>query len=145
MRMKYAVAVLVISFIAMLFDTVVALSMSLHEEAEKATKIEERQIEIEPVEFYKMQATAYCINGTTATGTQTRIGVAASKPEWFGRRVAVYKQDSNGYPAELIGEYTVEDTGSTPIRTGKVIDIWFPSYDAAIKFGRKNVIVYLLD
>lgn len=94
-------------------------------------------------DFYRMQATAYCIEGTTATGTQTRPGVAAGKREWLGKSVTVYSQDANGNIGDLIGTYIIEDTGGKPIRSGKVIDIWLPTYDECIAFGRKNVIVYL--
>lgn len=142
--MKYVVAALVISFICVLFDTVVGLSMSVMEESVNRSAIEEREL-ITPTEVVQMQATAYCLNGTTATGTQTRVGVAASKPEWFGRKVAVYRKGKDGYPAEKIGEYTIEDTGGKPIRNGSVIDLWFPTYDECIQFGRKNVFVYFLD
>ena len=93
--------------------------------------------------YYKMQATAYCIDGTTATGTHTRVGVAASKRSWFGKTVTVYLQDENGNAGELIGTYIIEDTGSSPIRRGKVIDIWMPTEDECMQFGRKNVIVYV--
>lgn len=144
MKMKYVVAALVISFICVLFDTVVGLSMSVMEESSNRSAIEEREL-ITPTEVVQMQATAYCLNGTTATGTQTRVGVAASKPEWFGRKVAVYRKGKDGYPAEKIGEYTIEDTGGKPIRNGSVIDLWFPTYDECIQFGRKNVFVYFLD
>lgn len=94
---------------------------------------------------YQMKATAYCINGTTATGTQTRVGVAASKREWFGKTVRVYADDGTGKSAELIGTYVIEDTGGKPIRSGKVIDIWMPTYDECIQFGRRSVIVFVDD
>ena len=35
--------------------------------------------------YIEMQATAYCIDGTTATGTHTRRGICAGKREWFGK------------------------------------------------------------
>ena len=92
---------------------------------------------------YVMQATAYCLNGQTATGTQTRVGVAASKREWFGKTVRVYRADRHGYPMELIGEYVIEDTGGDNIQNGKAIDIWLPTYEECKVFGRKRVVVYL--
>lgn len=88
---------------------------------------------------YQMTATAYCIDGTTATGTHTRYGVVASKPEWFGRTVHIYHGDT------FLGEYTIEDTGGHPIRSGKVIDIWLPTYDECMQFGEKSVTVYLME
>jgi 3D (Asp-Asp-Asp) domain-containing protein len=90
-----------------------------------------------------MVATAYCLTGSTATGTTPRIGVAASKPSWFGKTVKVYT-NSNGQPGKLIGTYTIEDTGGEPIQTGSVIDIWLQTEDECFQFGRKCVLVEIL-
>ena len=95
-------------------------------------------------EMHSMIATAYCLNGTTATGTQTRIGVAASKREWFGKTVRVYWNDG-GQAGSMIGEYVIEDTGGKPIRNGSVIDIWMPTREECINFGRRCVLVELID
>ena len=94
-------------------------------------------------ELHSMVATAYCLTGSTATGTTPRRGVAASRPAWFGRTVRVYT-NNNGKPGELIGTYTVEDTGGEPIQTGSVIDIWLPTEDECFQFGRKCVLVETL-
>lgn len=91
-------------------------------------------------EYHSMIATAYCLNGTTATGTHTRQGIAASKREWFGKTARIYWND-NGAPGDLIGEYTIEDTGGAPIRNGSVIDIWMPTEDECFQFGRRLVLV----
>lgn len=93
--------------------------------------------------FYKMQATAYCLTGSTATGTQVRPGIAASKPEWFGKVASIYLQDENGNAGEFLGNYIIEDTGGRNIQKGKVIDIWMPTEDECFAFGRRNVIVYI--
>lgn len=97
------------------------------------------------IESYIMTATAYCIDGTTATGTHTRSGICASKREWFGKRVAIYTADEEGKASQLIGYYVVEDTGGRPIRKGKVIDIWMPTEDECFAFGHKKVVVFLID
>lgn len=94
--------------------------------------------------YIEMQATAYCIDGTTATGTHTRRGICAGKREWFGKTAVVYA-DNNGEIGDLIGIYKVEDTGGSTIRSGKVLDIWVPSYEEAIHFGRRKVHVYILN
>lgn len=94
-------------------------------------------------ELYSMVATAYCLTGSTATGTTPRIGVAASKPSWFGKQVRVYTNNA-GQPGKLIGTYTIEDTGGEPIRTGSVIDIWLPTESECFEFGRKCVLVEVL-
>lgn len=107
------------------------------------SRIEKPEREEEPKELHSMVATAYCLTGSTATGTTPRPGVAASRPAWFGRTVRVYA-NNNGKPGKLIGTYTVEDTGGEPIQTGSVIDIWLPTEDECFQFGRKCVLVEVL-
>lgn len=92
--------------------------------------------------FIPMRATAYCLTGTTATGTQTREGIAAGPPEWYGRKVYVYL-DNDGELGPLYGSYVVEDTGGKPIRTGKVLDIWMPTREQCMNFGNRKVYIIL--
>ena len=94
--------------------------------------------------YHSMIATAYCMTGSTATGTTPRLGVAASKPAWFGKKVNVYWNDG-GKPGNLIGTYTVEDTGGAPIRNGSVIDVWLPTEDECFQFGRRCVLVEVIE
>ena len=94
-------------------------------------------------ELHSMVATAYCLTGSTATGTTPRLGVAASRPAWFGKQVRVYTNNA-GQPGKLIGTYTIEDTGGEPISTGSVIDIWLPTESECFEFGRKCVLVEIL-
>ena len=107
------------------------------------SKVEKPELEEPPKEYHSMVATAYCLTGSTATGTTPRLGVAASRPAWFGRTVRVCT-NNNGKPGKLIGTYTVEDTGGEPIQTGSVIDIWLPTEDECFQFGRKCVLVEVL-
>lgn len=102
-------------------------------------------------EFYKAEATAYCLKGQTASGDYTQDIVAAgrkvvaSKPEWIGSMMIVWLDEGNGIEADnFLGIYEVLDTGSESIRTGKVIDVYIPSYDEAIQFGRKKVIFQII-
>ena len=136
MKMKYAAIVMAIALMYILSDSIIGLAMSIDymREEEKAAE-----------KYVQMTATAYCIDGTTATGTHTRRGIAAGKREWFGKKVAVYLDDGEGNPGAFWGYYTIEDTGGEPIRNGKVIDIWMPDYDECMKFGRKKVHVCLVD
>lgn len=129
MKMKYAVMAAIVIWSFILFDTVIGLAMSIDYQAS------------EDVAIYEMQATAYCLTGTTASGEQTRQGIVASKKEWIGKTMMIYERDSG----QFIGKYEVKDTGGKSIRSGKVVDIWMPSYEECIQFGRKNVIVYLMD
>ena len=94
--------------------------------------------------YHSMIATAYCLTGSTATGTTPRPGVAASKPEWFGKQVRVYA-NNGGQPGELIGTYTVEDTGGEPIRNGSVIDVWLPTEAECFALGRRCVLVEVIE
>lgn len=95
------------------------------------------------VEFHSMKATAYCLQGTTVDGSHTRRGIAASKPEWIGLTAAVYLDD-NGELGEFLGYYEIKDTGGSGVRSGKVLDIWLPTYDECIQFGKKKVLVALI-
>jgi len=94
--------------------------------------------------LYSMQATAYCIKGRTASGKLTREGICASKPEWIGKVAAVYL-DNDGKPGEFIGYFEILDTGGASIRKGKVIDIWFSTKNECMQFGRKKVLVKVID
>jgi len=74
---------------------------------------------------------------TTATGTKPHYGVLATDPKRikFGTKIFI-----PGY-----GEGIVEDTGGM-LRNDKVnirIDVFVQTYKEAIKFGRKEIIVYV--
>lgn len=99
---------------------------------------------MDPLQIHSMIATAYCIHGITATQTQTRLGIAAGKPEWFGKTAKVYRND-NGHMGDLIGEYIIEDTGGKAIRNGSVIDIWMETESECFAFGRQLVYVIIVD
>ena len=94
--------------------------------------------------YIRMKATAYCLNGTTATQTKTRPGICAGKREWFGKYAVVYA-DNNGEIGDLIGVYRVEDTGGESIRSGRVLDIWMPTEEECFQFGRRDVHVFILE
>lgn len=138
MRLKIVFIVLTVFALYFAFDTVVGLAREFEENEKEFTRMDEA---IMP-EYHSMIATAYCLNGTTATGTQTRPGVAASKREWFGKTAKVYKNDQ-GNIGELIGVYTIEDTGGRPIRNRSVIDLWMPTREECMAFGRKTVYVVI--
>ena len=83
-------------------------------------------------------ATAYSIEGRTASGVQTRRGIVAADPRVLpiGSRIRVH--DAGEYD----GEYVVHDTG--PAIRGREIDIYVPSDAAARRFGRRKVKVEVL-
>ena len=122
------------------FDTVATIAQEFEEHEQDALS---RNTE-PAIEYKSMIATAYCINGTTATQTRTRPGIAASKKEWYGKKARIYWNDG-GEPGAMIGEYVIEDTGGRSIRSGKVIDIWLPTEEECKQFGRRAVLVEITE
>jgi 3D (Asp-Asp-Asp) domain-containing protein len=84
------------------------------------------------------EATAYAIDGTTASGVKARKGVVAADPAIlpFGSRIRV---DGAG---QYSGQYVVEDTG--PAIKGHEIDIYLENQKEAREFGRRQVRVEVL-
>ncbi len=99
--------------------------------------------EVAPVQ--PMEATAYCYGTIRCDGGAVRPGTCAGKPDWYGKVAAIYLDD-NGSPGEFLGYFEILDTGGDDrIRNGTVLDIYIPDYDACIEFGRRKVIVTLVD
>lgn len=78
-------------------------------------------------------ASAYCLQGRTASGGRVRSGIIAADPRVLplGTRVKITNAGN------LNGVYTVADTGGAI--KGNRVDIWTSSCSTAIKFGRKRV------
>lgn len=102
-------------------------------------------------DFHKAEATAYCLEGKTASGVTTQECVAAgrkivaSKPEWIGSMMLVWEDTGNGIEADrFLGMYEILDTGSKKIKSGEVIDVYIPNYEDAKQFGRKKVIFQIV-
>lgn len=72
--------------------------------------------------------------GVTARGTRARTGTVAADPKVlpFGTRLRI-----PGY-----GEGVVEDTGGTV--TGRHVDVWFPTHEAARRWGSRRLPVEVL-
>jgi 3D (Asp-Asp-Asp) domain-containing protein len=83
-------------------------------------------------------ATAYSIEGTTASGTTTHPGIVAADPAVLpiGSRIRV--TDAGSYS----GTYTVADTGRAI--KGNTIDVFIPDAAEARRFGRRDVKVEVL-
>ena len=77
-------------------------------------------------------ATAYCLQGRTATGSGVRRGIIAADPRLLrlGSRISL---GAGAYS----GSYLVADTGGAV--KGRRIDIWVPSCAEARRFGRRTV------
>ena len=54
--------------------------------------------------------------------------------------------NDDGKPGEFLGWYEILDTGGNEgIRNGSVLDIWMPTYEECIQFGRKDVLVVFVE
>jgi 3D (Asp-Asp-Asp) domain-containing protein len=86
-----------------------------------------------------VEATAYCDEGETASGVQTRKGIVAADPDILplGSRIRV-----DGLGRRLSRTYDVEDTGR--LVKGREIDIFMDDCGAAKEFGRRPARVRVL-
>jgi len=86
-----------------------------------------------------MQATAYCQSGTTATGGVTRKGIVAADPRVLPAGTVI--RIDTPLP-RYSGTYRVEDTGGAV--KGRIVDIYVPDCAAAKQFGRRRVMVQVV-
>lgn len=99
---------------ARIYGAIIALGLIL------CTNLQASAEGTEP-ELIPMHATAYCLEGITASGTQVREGIAATgRREWLGMTAIVYQRKPDGTVGEIIGIYEIQDTGCKP----SVIDVW---------------------
>jgi len=98
-------------------------------------------------EPFPMLTTAYLDSGITASGCQTREGICAAKKEWIGMTAIIYERTDDNKIGELLGIYEILDTGFGgdsdgdgigSIQEGKVIDVWFPTYDLCVEWMKKT-------
>ena len=89
-----------------------------------------------------MEATAYdpTAGSKTAIGTRARVGAVAVDPRVIKLRSRLYIESMDSWPS--YGYATAEDTGGAI--KGKRIDLFFNSNAEALRFGRRNVKVYVL-
>jgi 3D (Asp-Asp-Asp) domain-containing protein len=84
------------------------------------------------------EATAYTIEGKTASGAQTRDGIVAADPKILPLGTRIRVTGAGRYD----GEYLVADTGREI--KGAEIDIYIRDYAEAKRFGRQQVNVEVL-
>lgn len=96
----------------------------------------------EVVAVYIMEATAYdpTAGSKTAMGTKARVGAVAVDPRVIKLGSRLYVESMDGWPS--YGYATAEDTGGAI--KGKRIDLFFNTNAQALRFGRRNVKVYVL-
>ncbi|HEY0780637.1 MAG TPA: 3D domain-containing protein [Gemmatirosa sp.] len=82
--------------------------------------------------------TAYCLHGTTRTGSATRSGIVAADPRIFpmARHVELFAA------GRYLGRFRVEDTGGAV--HGTHLDIWTPDCADAERFGTRPGIASLV-
>lgn len=105
---------------------------------------------VQASEMHRAIATAYCLQGKTATGTildGTYKPVVASKREYLGKTMVVWRDNGDHlpHPENYMGIYEVQDTGSETIRSGRVIDIYLPTYEECMQFGAVDIIYQIIE
>jgi 3D (Asp-Asp-Asp) domain-containing protein len=90
-------------------------------------------------------ATAYTswlngTTGTTATGTVARVGAIAVDPKVIPYGTQMYIVSVDG--KVVYGIATAEDCGGAI--KGKIVDLFFDTYEDCVKFGRRDVTIYFL-
>ena len=88
-------------------------------------------------DYNVFEATAYCDSGITRSGVYVKRGIVAADPSTLPIG-SVIEVEAGRYS----GIYTVLDTGSAV--KGQIIDIYMPSYDEAVEFGRQCVKIRVL-
>lgn len=103
---------------------------------------------------YVMIATAYDLSyastgklpgmdgyGITKSGTKAKVGTVAVDPTVIPLGTKLYIEYADGTGA--YGYATAEDTGSAI--KGYRVDLFFNTYQECIEFGRRRVVVYILE
>lgn len=91
----------------------------------------------QPVEpslvWHPFEATAYCDYGFTASGVWVREGIVAADP----RVLPLGSEIDIKLNGEVLERRQVMDVGSAI--KGYIIDIWMPTCEEAVRFGRRQV------
>jgi 3D (Asp-Asp-Asp) domain-containing protein len=85
------------------------------------------------------EATAYCVTGITKSGAKVVPGHVAADPKVIPLGSMIYVDSPF---MGMGGIYQVLDTGE--LVKGKIIDIFIPSYERCVEFGRRGVKVQVL-
>lgn len=83
--------------------------------------------------WHPFQATAYCDYGFTASGVWVREGIVAGDP----RVLPLGSVIDIRIDGETRAKHEVMDTGGEV--KGYIIDIWMPTCEEAVAFGRREV------
>jgi 3D (Asp-Asp-Asp) domain-containing protein len=95
------------------------------------------KISVKPLNPEEFNATAYCVTGLTASGVPVAPGHVSADPKVIPLGSMIYVETPF-----MSGVYQVMDTGE--LIKGKIIDIFIPSYESCMEFGRRIVKVKVL-
>jgi len=93
----------------------------------------QRDRQLRAGDIVEVSATAYCLDGETKAGTETRRGIVAADPRVLPLGTVIRL---DGLRRRHNRHYVVEDTGRAI--KGREIDIYMPSCAAARDFGRRD-------
>ena len=100
---------------------------------------------LEYTQVLDFQATAYYCEpyawNTTYTGTEARVGAIAVDPNFIPLGTKMYIVSADGQ--YVYGYCVAEDTGGAI--KGKIVDLYFNTYNECIQFGRRDVKIYILE
>ncbi len=86
----------------------------------------------------------YAAEGSmTATGTPVFVGGVAVNPNVIPYGTKLYIITSDG--SRVYGYATAVDTGGALMSGSVLVDVFFETYGECVNWGRRNVIVYVLD
>ena len=86
----------------------------------------------------------YAAEGSmTATGTPVFVGGVAVNPNVIPYGTRLYIVTSDG--SRVYGYATAVDTGGALMSGSVLVDVFFPTYNECVSWGRRNVTVYVLD
>ncbi|MDY6045132.1 MAG: 3D domain-containing protein [Peptoniphilus sp.] len=129
-------------------DSIVTGSRVIREAREKIVEVGTKQPEnmIHGKKYTKkivMQGTAYdpSAGKWTASGTPARVGAVAVDPRVVPLGTKLYIESADGFPT--YGFAVAEDTGGAI--KGNRIDLFYNTRGEAYQFGRRNVVVYVLE
>jgi 3D (Asp-Asp-Asp) domain-containing protein len=94
--------------------------------------------DVDEASFQDFHATAYCLKGRTATGAEAQTGIIAADPTVLPLGTVVHIKSGT-----YTGTYKVQDTGYHI--KGNRVDIYVANHAEAIRFGRRQVKLRVLN
>ena len=93
--------------------------------------------------MYVGSGTAYYGGGICSTGVPAQVGVVAVDPEIipYGSRLYIASCDGSG----VYGYCIAGDTGGFAWNESAICDLYYDTYDECVQFGRRDIMVYVLE